>query len=68
MTVPFILWKSFDQYLTKHGWMQTLQITPHKRIFMLVAAFAHDAAHEGLTNAFYKNSAHPLSVGTVSPL
>jgi hypothetical protein len=35
---------------------------------MLIAAYAHDSGHEGLTNAYYKNSGHSLSLGSVSPL
>jgi hypothetical protein len=48
--------------------MQRLGVTPHKRIFMLIAAYAHDSGHEGLNNAYYKNAAHPLAEGTLSPL
>jgi hypothetical protein len=60
--------QSFDQYLTRYEWMQRLAVTPHRRIFMLLAAYAHDSGHEGLTNAYYKNTGHPLAEGTVSPL
>lgn len=35
---------------------------------MLLAAYAHDAGHEGLTNLFYKNSNHPLARPSQSPL
>lgn len=35
---------------------------------MLIAAYAHDGGHQGLTNAFYKNSNDPLSQASQSPL
>ena len=35
---------------------------------MLIAAYAHDSGHEGLTNAYYINSKHPLSINNISPL
>jgi hypothetical protein len=41
-----------------YGWMERLQLTHKKRILILIAAFAHDVGHEGLTNSFYKNSKH----------
>ena len=35
---------------------------------MLIAAFAHDAGHQGLTNAFYKGAKHPMAEPSNSPL
>jgi hypothetical protein len=35
---------------------------------MLLAAYAHDAGHEGLTNLYYKNSNHPWAKPSQSPL
>ena len=35
---------------------------------MLIAAYAHDAGHQGLTNAYYKNSKHKLALNANSPL
>jgi hypothetical protein len=35
---------------------------------MLIAAYAHDGGHEGLTNAYYKNANHLLATYSQSPL
>ena len=35
---------------------------------MLIAAYAHDAGHEGLTNAYYKSAKHPMAEPSDSPL
>lgn len=35
---------------------------------MLLAAYAHDSGHEGLTNAYYKNAKHPWAEESSSPL
>lgn len=35
---------------------------------MLITAYAHDAGHEGLTNAAYQNSNHPMAKLSSSPL
>ena len=68
MTVPPPHIQSLDQYLQRYDWKTILSITEHKRIYMLIAAYAHDSGHEGLTNAFYKNGGSNLSGGTLSPL
>ena len=51
-----------------YGWQERLGVSHHKRIYMLLAAYAHDAGHEGLTNLYYKNSNHPLAQPSQSPL
>lgn len=35
---------------------------------MLLAAYAHDSGHEGLTNSYYKNAKHPWAEQSSSPL
>jgi hypothetical protein len=57
-----------DIYLVRYGWQERLQISQQKRVLMLIAAYAHDGGHEGLTNSFYKNSNHPLAIASSSPL
>lgn len=37
--------QNLDSYLTNYGWQERLGLSPHKRIFVLIAAYAHDGGH-----------------------
>jgi len=39
-----------------------MNLSNSDRIYMLLAAYAHDCGHEGLTNEFYKNTNHDLAI------
>lgn len=41
---------------------QELSVTPEERCFFLIAAYAHDNGHQGLTNNFYINSEDELAL------
>ena len=47
-----------------------LDIEINERIFILIAAYAHDNGHKGLSNNFYINSNDPLAIrySYISPL
>lgn len=44
-----------------------MKIDHRNRVLMLIAAYAHDSGHQGLSNSYYKNSGHELGKNS-SPL
>jgi hypothetical protein len=59
-----------DRLLVDYKMQHELNVTEEERIYILLAAYAHDNGHQGLTNNFYINSEDPLALtySNISPL